>query len=135
MLVDGDDVYAVWMPRHGQTVATGLHPRVRSQADGSHYTGTGVLPLVPGIDGVGRAPDAFPFPFLCFWASTESIFLSLFILISQATQSQKDRVRNEIEYRIALKLQTEVTQIRQRLDEQAADRTAATNEPGVPVIP
>ena len=38
-------------------VATGLHPRVRSQADGSHYTGTGVLPLVPGIDGVGRAPD------------------------------------------------------------------------------
>ncbi|MEV6647372.1 zinc-binding alcohol dehydrogenase family protein [Amycolatopsis sp. NPDC051371] len=38
-------------------VAAGLHPRVRSQADGSHYTGTGDLPLVPGIDGVGRAPD------------------------------------------------------------------------------
>jgi NADPH:quinone reductase-like Zn-dependent oxidoreductase len=38
-------------------IAAGLHPRVRSQADGSHYTGTGELPLVPGIDGVGRAPD------------------------------------------------------------------------------
>ncbi|MCV7410589.1 quinone oxidoreductase [Mycobacterium florentinum] len=38
-------------------IATGLHPRVRSQADGSHYTSTGALPLVPGIDGVGRAPD------------------------------------------------------------------------------
>ncbi|MGW5714609.1 quinone oxidoreductase family protein [Amycolatopsis sp. NPDC003865] len=38
-------------------LAAGLHPRVRSQADGSHYTGTGELPLVPGIDGVGRAPD------------------------------------------------------------------------------
>jgi NADPH:quinone reductase-like Zn-dependent oxidoreductase len=38
-------------------LAAGLHPRVRSQADGSHYTSTGVLPLVPGIDGVGRAPD------------------------------------------------------------------------------
>jgi NADPH:quinone reductase-like Zn-dependent oxidoreductase len=38
-------------------VAAGLHPRVRSQADGSHYTSTGELPLVPGIDGVGRAPD------------------------------------------------------------------------------
>ena len=38
-------------------VATGLHPRVRSQADGSHYTSTDELPLVPGIDGVGRAPD------------------------------------------------------------------------------
>ncbi len=38
-------------------LAAGLHPRVRSQADGSHYTGSGELPLVPGIDGVGRAPD------------------------------------------------------------------------------
>ncbi|BAX94929.1 quinone oxidoreductase family protein [Mycobacterium shigaense] len=38
-------------------VASGLHRRVRSQADGSHYTSTGELPLVPGIDGVGRAPD------------------------------------------------------------------------------
>jgi NADPH:quinone reductase-like Zn-dependent oxidoreductase len=38
-------------------VASGLHRRVRSQADGSHYTSTGELPLVPGIDGVGRMPD------------------------------------------------------------------------------
>ena len=38
-------------------VAVGLHPRVRSQADGSHYTSTDTLPLVPGIDGVGRLPD------------------------------------------------------------------------------
>src|SRR5271156_638431 len=37
--------------------AAGLHPRVRSQADGSHYTSSGDLPLVPGIDGVGRTPD------------------------------------------------------------------------------
>ena len=38
-------------------LAAGLHPRVRSQADGSHYTSTGALPLVPGIDGVGRDAD------------------------------------------------------------------------------
>lgn len=38
-------------------IASGLHRRVRSQADGSHYSSTGVLPLVPGIDGVGHAPD------------------------------------------------------------------------------
>jgi NADPH:quinone reductase-like Zn-dependent oxidoreductase len=38
-------------------IAAGLHPRVRSQAAGSHYTSTDELPLVPGIDGVGRAPD------------------------------------------------------------------------------
>jgi len=38
-------------------IACGLHPRVRSQASGSHYTSTGELPLVPGVDGVGRGPD------------------------------------------------------------------------------
>jgi NADPH:quinone reductase-like Zn-dependent oxidoreductase len=38
-------------------IAAGLHPRVRSQANGSHYTSTDELPLVPGIDGVGRGAD------------------------------------------------------------------------------
>lgn len=38
-------------------VAAGLHPRVRSQANGSHYTSTDQLPLIPGIDGVGVDPD------------------------------------------------------------------------------
>jgi NADPH:quinone reductase-like Zn-dependent oxidoreductase len=38
-------------------LAAGLHPRVRSQAGGSHYTSTDELPLVPGIDGVGRDAD------------------------------------------------------------------------------
>lgn len=37
-----------------EVLAAGLHPRVRSQADGSHYTSTGTLPMVPGVDGVGR---------------------------------------------------------------------------------
>jgi len=38
-------------------VAVGLHPRVRSGASGSHYTSTGKLPMVPGVDGVGRRAD------------------------------------------------------------------------------
>ncbi len=38
-------------------LAVGLHPRVRSQAAGTHYTSTQELPLVPGIDGVGRTKD------------------------------------------------------------------------------
>ncbi len=45
---------------HGLIVdvlASGLHPRVRSQSNGSHYTSTDELPLVPGIDGVGRGAD------------------------------------------------------------------------------
>jgi NADPH:quinone reductase-like Zn-dependent oxidoreductase len=40
-----------------EVLASGLHPRVRSQADGSHYTSRGELPLIPGIDGVGRRSD------------------------------------------------------------------------------
>jgi NADPH:quinone reductase-like Zn-dependent oxidoreductase len=38
-------------------LAAGPHKRVRSQASGSHYTSTGELPLVPGIDGVGHGAD------------------------------------------------------------------------------
>lgn len=37
-----------------EVVAAGLHPRVRSAADGTHYTSNGVLPMIPGVDGVGR---------------------------------------------------------------------------------
>lgn len=40
-----------------EVVASGLHPRVRSQSNGSHYTSTDELPLVPGIDGVGRTAN------------------------------------------------------------------------------
>ena len=38
-------------------LAAGLHPRVRSQADGSQYTSTDHLPLVPGIDAAVRDPQ------------------------------------------------------------------------------
>jgi NADPH:quinone reductase-like Zn-dependent oxidoreductase len=48
---DGDDGTVI------DVIAAGLHPRVRSQANGPHYTSTGELPLVPGIDGVGRGAD------------------------------------------------------------------------------
>lgn len=34
--------------------AAGLHPLVRSTANGSHYGSPDVLPFVPGVDGVGR---------------------------------------------------------------------------------
>jgi NADPH:quinone reductase-like Zn-dependent oxidoreductase len=40
-----------------ELLAAGLHPRVRSSANGSHYTSSGDLPLIPGIDGVGRTGD------------------------------------------------------------------------------
>lgn len=69
----------------------------------------------------GRGWDPYPFPFLCFWASVEAIFLSLFILVSQAMQSQKDRVRSEQDYQVAVKLQFEISQLHRKL-EQMEDR-------------
>jgi NADPH:quinone reductase-like Zn-dependent oxidoreductase len=44
----GDDEVVV------DVLAAALHPRVRSTADGTHYESDGALPLVPGVDGVGR---------------------------------------------------------------------------------
>jgi CRP/FNR family transcriptional regulator, cyclic AMP receptor protein len=63
-----------------------------------------------------KGPDPYPFPFLCFWTSCEAIFLSMFILVSQNAQARKDRVRTDIEYQIALKMQLEVMQLHQKID-------------------
>jgi NADPH:quinone reductase-like Zn-dependent oxidoreductase len=40
-----------------EVLAVGLHPRVRSGASGRHYTSSGTLPMIPGVDGVGRLED------------------------------------------------------------------------------
>ena len=37
--------------------AAGLHPIVRGLANGTHYGSAGVLPFIPGVDGVGTLPD------------------------------------------------------------------------------
>ncbi|NEB79481.1 zinc-binding alcohol dehydrogenase family protein, partial [Streptomyces sp. SID14478] len=48
-------------------LAAGLHPRVRSGADGSHYSSGGALPMVPGVDAVGRTADGE----LCYFVATD----------------------------------------------------------------
>jgi hypothetical protein len=52
------------VPSEGEVLAdvlaAGLHPRVRTGAAGRHYTSSGTLPMIPGIDGVGRLPDGRP---------------------------------------------------------------------------
>jgi NADPH:quinone reductase-like Zn-dependent oxidoreductase len=53
--------FEVPVPTRGEVLAdvlaAGLHPRVRSGAAGRHYTSSGTLPMIPGIDGVARLPD------------------------------------------------------------------------------
>jgi NADPH:quinone reductase-like Zn-dependent oxidoreductase len=43
----------VWV----EVLAAGLHPRVRSGASGTHYADRRMLPMIPGIDAVGRLAD------------------------------------------------------------------------------
>ena len=38
-------------------LAAGLHPRVRSGAAWAHYTSSGTLPMIPGVNAVGQRPD------------------------------------------------------------------------------
>jgi NADPH:quinone reductase-like Zn-dependent oxidoreductase len=47
-------------------MAVGLHPRVRTGASGRHYSSSGTLPMIPGVDGVGRLPDGRRVYFVAF---------------------------------------------------------------------
>jgi len=40
-----------------KVTAAGLHPIVRALARGAHYGSSGMLPMIPGVDGVGRLKD------------------------------------------------------------------------------
>ncbi len=48
-------------PQQGERIvrvtAAGLHPIVRSLANGTHYGSTGQFPFVAGVDGVGKLED------------------------------------------------------------------------------
>src|SRR6202042_1926951 len=56
-----DQPFEATGPSEGEVLAdvlaAGLHPRVRSGAAGRHYTSSGTLPMIPGIDAVARLPD------------------------------------------------------------------------------
>ena len=40
-----------------QVHAAGLHPIVKAIANGTHYSSTREVPMVPGLDGVGTLED------------------------------------------------------------------------------
>lgn len=61
--------------------------------------------------------DPFPFLFLGMFASLEAIFLSIFVLISQNRQSEKDRIRADLDYQVNVKAHVEVMQLHQKIDE------------------
>ena len=65
--------------------------------------------------------DAFPFGLLTMVVSLEAIILSVFVLLSQNRQIEKDRVRSEIEYDVNLKAELEIMQLHEKLDRLTGD--------------
>jgi uncharacterized membrane protein len=63
--------------------------------------------IIPGLQPF----DPFPFGLLTMVVSLEAIFLSLFVLISQNRQAQREKVRNDIEYEVNLKAEIEIRQL------------------------
>lgn len=71
--------------------------------------GTGVIPR-------RLAFDPFPFGLLTMMVSLEAILLSIMVMVSQNRQSEKDRVRTDLDYQVNVKAQTEIVSITQRLE-------------------
>jgi CRP/FNR family cyclic AMP-dependent transcriptional regulator len=60
--------------------------------------------------------DPFPFGLLTMIVSLEAIFLSIFVLVSQNRQADKDRLRNELDYQVNLKAELGVTTLLQKAE-------------------
>jgi uncharacterized membrane protein len=60
--------------------------------------------------------DPYPFGLLTMIVSLEAIFLSIFVLISQNRQAQKDRVRSNIDYEVNVKAEMEVAFLHEKTD-------------------
>src|SRR5205823_3464510 len=60
--------------------------------------------------------DPFPFGLLTMCVSLEAIILSVFVLLSQNRQVERERTRNDIEYDVNLKAELEVAHLHEKLD-------------------
>lgn len=60
--------------------------------------------------------DPFPFGLLTMVVSLEAIFLSIFVMVSQNRQSEKDRLRTDLDYQVNVKAQTEIMNMVRRLE-------------------
>ena len=65
---------------------------------------------------IGFGVEAYPYGLLTMIVSLEAIFLSIFVLISQNRQTEKDRVRSDIEYEVNVKAEMEIAQLHDKTD-------------------
>lgn len=60
--------------------------------------------------------DPFPFGLLTMVVSLEAIFLSIFVMVSQNRQSEKDRMRTDLDFQVNVKAETEIVAIARKLE-------------------
>jgi uncharacterized membrane protein len=72
--------------------------------------------------------DPFPFGLLTMIVSLEAIFLSCFVLISQSRRSEKDRVRDDVEYEINARAEREIAHLHQKADRMYEQMSARFRE-------
>jgi uncharacterized membrane protein len=65
--------------------------------------------------------DAYPFGFLTLVVSLEAIILSVFVLLSQNRQAERDRVRNDIEYDVNVKAEMQIAHMHEKIDRTYAE--------------
>ena len=82
--------------------------------------------IVVNLDWVPGVPafDPYPFGLLTMIVSLEAIMLSVFVLLSQNRQAEKDRVRSDVEYDVNLKAELEIAHLHEKLDRFHAETMA-----------
>jgi CRP/FNR family cyclic AMP-dependent transcriptional regulator len=98
-----------------------------------HITWFGTWILLNVLAVVGLLPrrlgfDPYPFGLLTLIVSLEAIFLSIFVLVSQTRESERDHIRTELDYQVNVKAHIEIIGIIDRLEriERAVTRPEAT---------
>lgn len=60
--------------------------------------------------------DPFPFGLLTMVVSLEAIFLAIFVMVSQNRQSEKDRLRTDLDYQVNVRAESEIVEMSRRLE-------------------
>jgi CRP/FNR family transcriptional regulator, cyclic AMP receptor protein len=78
--------------------------------------------IVLNVRPLDHAPiggfDPYPFGLLTMAVSLEAIVLSVFVLLSQNRQAERDRRRNDIEFDVNLKAEMQIAHMHRKVDEQ-----------------
>lgn len=103
----------------------------------THIAWFGIWILLNTLAAAGWLPsalafDPYPFGLLTLIVSLEAIFLSIFVLVSQNRQAERDRIRTDLDYQVNVKAHVEILGIAGRLEriEQALTRPGSAPSRG-----